>query len=277
MTRRLATIIALIILLAPSLAEAHIDLQEPPHRYDRRTQKTGPCGKADGERGDTPTVFTSGETITVRWNEYIDHPGHFRIAFDTAGDDDFVDPDCTDGCDSRSPTIEEYSNDAVLLDGIADKNGGDYAVDVTLPDVTCDNCTLQLIQVMYDKPPYEIPGNDIYYNCADIVLEPAAGGDTGDAADTGAQLDAGESVDAEDDASGNDASSDIGEQDHDTATADTSDTSQDDAEAASSTHDNRAEGGCSTAEATTNLPGVCFLLVLLMGHVFLRRDSDQSE
>ena len=32
---------------------------------------------------------------------------------------------------------------------------------------------------MYDKPPYIVPGNDIYYQCADLVL-------TRDAMDAGA-------------------------------------------------------------------------------------------
>jgi hypothetical protein len=79
------------------------------------------------------------------------------------GDDDFVDPASMD---------ELYSNEAVLLDGIEDHPAGDpiYAVRVMLPDLECDNCTLQLIQVMYDKPPYEVGGNDIYYQCADLVL-----------------------------------------------------------------------------------------------------------
>ena len=65
---------------------------------------------------------------------------------------------------------ELYSNDAVLLDGIEDKAGGMYMAEVELPDVDCDTCTLQLIQVMYDKPPYG-DGNDMYYQCADIVIE----------------------------------------------------------------------------------------------------------
>ncbi|MFA9472798.1 MAG: hypothetical protein ACERNK_19695, partial [Deltaproteobacteria bacterium] len=49
-----------------------------------------------------------------------------------------------------------------------------YMATVTLPNVTCDNCTLQVIQVMYDKPPYTTPGNDIYYQCADLVLREGA-------------------------------------------------------------------------------------------------------
>ena len=59
---------------------------------------------------------------------------------------------------------------AVLLDDIADKTGTEtYSQQIKLPDVACDNCTLQVIQVMTDKPPYG-DGNDLYYQCADIIL-----------------------------------------------------------------------------------------------------------
>jgi hypothetical protein len=44
-----------------------------------------------------------------------------------------------------------------------------------------DELPLQVIQVMYDKPPYTIPGNEMYYQCADLILvrppEPDAGVD----------------------------------------------------------------------------------------------------
>ena len=77
--------------------------------------------------------------------------------------------------------MEFYSNDTVLLDDIADEGRDvrDYMATITLPDITCDNCTLQVIQVMYDKPPYTTPGNDIYYQCADLIrqiglLDPSA-------------------------------------------------------------------------------------------------------
>lgn len=154
----------------PAGAEAHLELVEPVSRYGPDVLKTGPCGVDGGERSDNVTVFEPGETIEVRWQEYVQHPGHYRIAFDADGDDDFVDP---------ATMTEMYSNDAVLLDGIDDKGELDYAVMVTLPDVTCDNCTLQIIQVMYDKTPYTTPGNDIYYQCADLVLREADGTDPG--------------------------------------------------------------------------------------------------
>ena len=116
----------------------------------------------------------------------MQHPGHYRIAFDEDGVDDFVDP---------ATMRELYSNDSVLLDGIEDKGERDYSVMVTLPNVTCDNCTLQVIQVMYDKPPYTTPGNDIYYQCADLVLR--AEGDTGADAGTDTDPGTGSDIDAE--------------------------------------------------------------------------------
>lgn len=141
---------------APSLA--HIELDFPAPRWT--DQKAGPCGKVDGGRTQTHTAFQPGATITVEWTETIDHPGHFRVSFDPDGEDDFVDP----------ASFEELNSaPSVLVDGIEDKGGGAYAVDVTLPDVACEGCTLQLIQVMTDKAPYG-DGNDLYYQCADLVL-----------------------------------------------------------------------------------------------------------
>lgn len=159
-------------------AFAHLELTSPVSRYGGAVLKDAPCGMGDGARSGNVTTFTAGETITVEWDEYINHPGHYRIAFDADGQDDFVDPNCLSDCDSRDMVIELNTNDAVLMDGIEDKSGGTYAVDVTLPNITCDNCTLQVIQVMTDKPPYTIGGNDNYYQCADLILV-ASDGDMG--------------------------------------------------------------------------------------------------
>lgn len=166
------TLALLGLLCAPANAVAHLELNAPASRYGPDALKTGPCGVANGQRTENVTYFEPGQTIEVQWYEYVEHPGHYRIAFDADGDDDFVDP----------ATIDElYSNDTVLLDDIADKATGDpsYAATITLPDITCDNCTLQVIQVMYDKPPYTTPGNDIYYQCADLVLRVGGAPDGG--------------------------------------------------------------------------------------------------
>ena len=176
-----------LVALSPLEAHAHLGLDSPISRYGPDVLKTGPCGVAGGGRTGAVTYYEPGETIEVFWNEYVDHPGHYRIAFDDDGDDDFVDP---------ATMMEFYSNDTVLLDGIEDRGPGerDYRATVTLPDVTCDNCTLQVIQVMYDKPMYTTPGNDIYYQCANLVLREggtAPGADADAGTGTGTDADAG--------------------------------------------------------------------------------------
>ena len=60
-------------------------------------------------RGTNVTTFQPGETITVTWTETVDHPGHYRIAFDDDGTDGLLDP--------RQPT-DNYS--FTLVDRIAD-------------------------------------------------------------------------------------------------------------------------------------------------------------
>lgn len=167
-------------LLFAGPAGAHLELESPPSRYGGNVLKEPPCGMSGGVRSQNVTTYRGGETITLKWSEYVDHPGHFRIAFDQDGDDGFADPVCLAGCDTTSPTVEMNSNEAVLMDGISDNDGGgDYSVEVTLPNVECDNCTLQVIQVMYDKPPYTLPGNEMYYQCADLILLPGADGGSG--------------------------------------------------------------------------------------------------
>lgn len=168
---RLIGAVALASILVAGPAVAHLALVSPPSRYGGEVLKYAPCGQLGGARGAAVAVFEPGAAIEVVWDEYIDHPGHFRIAFDADGDDGFVDPTCVSGCGSTSPTFALDPDAGVLLDGIADTPvGGRGGATVVLPDVECERCTLQVIQVMYDKPPFTIPGNDIYYQCADLAL-----------------------------------------------------------------------------------------------------------
>ncbi len=118
--------------------------------------KTGPCGGVP--RTATPKVFSPGQVIEVEWEETINHPGSFRIAFSPADDLGFDDH---------------------VLYSVADMLGAEtpmphfYKATITLPMQACASCTLQLIQIMTDTMP---PSN--YYSCADIQLV-ADGGNTG--------------------------------------------------------------------------------------------------
>jgi hypothetical protein len=166
--RSFACAVLLSLCLGP-VAKAHVHIVSHETRYGSSTIKSPPCGVSatSSARGEVVHTFQPGETIRIEYDEYISHPGHFRVSFDVDGEDDFVEPAAYD---------DLYTNETVLLDGIAAHDqpgqGGIRSVDVTLPNVECENCTLQLAQIMTDKPPYVPATNDLYYNCLDVVLAP---------------------------------------------------------------------------------------------------------
>ena len=141
------------ILGLPALASAHIQLRSPAARTTE--QKAGPCGATGSKRGTNVTTYQPGQTITLEWDETVDHPGHYRVAIDMDGDDDFINP--LRATDNFSFT---------LMEPIADKAGGKYTQQITLPTTPCTNCTLQLMQVMTVTEPY----NSFYWQCADIMI-----------------------------------------------------------------------------------------------------------
>ncbi len=114
-----------------------------------RTNATGlkepaPCGGVS--RTATATILESGSTINVQFEETVNHPGYFRIAFSSASDSGFDE-------NILAANIPEITSSRF------------YTQTITLPDIECSDCTLQLIQVMTDRSP---PTN--YYSCADIQL-----------------------------------------------------------------------------------------------------------
>lgn len=169
--------VAMLPLLVSSAALAHIQLDAPTVRYSNdlgEKNKSCPCGDGDGDSvcggGNTSdsdgrdegraTHLAPGSTITVRWRETVGHTGRFRVAFDDDGAD-----------------LDDFN--ATILADIADPSdgGGDRSVKITLPDVECDRCSLQLIQVMNgvtDTPVDDPTGESTYFQCADLVLEKGA-------------------------------------------------------------------------------------------------------
>jgi hypothetical protein len=140
------------------------------------SQKEGPCGSAGSTRGPAQT-YQPGATLTVEWDETVDHPGHYRVAFNLDGDA------------FPLPNTSADNFPSVLVDQIADRSGGGlYSQEVTLPDVECDNCTLQLMQIMTTVEPY----NSFYFQCSDIILSSSAPGpDAGAGTDPGGDLNGG--------------------------------------------------------------------------------------
>lgn len=177
-------------------AAAHIELVEPSPRYPLPGNKSCPCGdgpsnrrcmvsaaeSTDPARSTNVRTYEAGSTITVVADEYIDHAGRMRVAFDPDGAD-----------------LSDF-NDNILLDvpdpgeaGLSMQNPRVWELEIQLPDMTCDNCTLQVIQAMHGdtvNPVMDPAPLSTYYTCADIRLVPAgsleAGGDgSGGAANAG--------------------------------------------------------------------------------------------
>ena len=203
-------------LLASNTAHAHIDLVGPLESRGG-DQKVGPCEGAEWGSGPVYT-FEPGATITISAQEGISHDGYFRIAFDNAGEDDFVNPmsidplnpdrygkgqkcaknDPTDRCGNDDfcsfvsadggPTVLWDKLDPHVPNGLL--NGKTWTWKVTLPDVECEHCTLQVIQVMEDANDFTfgaaVPTHgpfdgkeDLYFRCIDVVLKRGKGGSVG--------------------------------------------------------------------------------------------------
>jgi uncharacterized protein (TIGR03382 family) len=175
---------------APRETEAHFTLTAPGNWREQNglgdPQKMGPCGNEGGaaETG-TVTAFSEGDTVTIRLRETIFHPGHFRVALavDDRGELPPPPPVTRGSTDCGSVPIMDPPVFPVLADGVLPHTSGlsgEQTIEVTLPDgVTCDHCTLQVIQWMAEH------GDPcFYYHCADISItsvevDGGAGSDAG--------------------------------------------------------------------------------------------------
>jgi hypothetical protein len=159
---------------APVFAHAAL-LSPTPRTPSDADIKHCPCGggagahdcssgpTSDPNRSTNITTFQAGETITVQLDEYVGHTGRIRIAFDDDGAD-----------------LVDFN--AHVLADVPDPSGdgGTKSIQVTLPNTPCDNCTLQMIQVMNGdtQTPIANPtGDSTYFDCADIVLIGASEGE----------------------------------------------------------------------------------------------------
>jgi hypothetical protein len=243
------------VIVAPATALAHTYVMQPPPRdvaelnLNARAHKTGPCGNVP--RTGPPTQYEAGATITVKFQETIDHTGCFQVAFSPANDQNFV-------------TLKQINDNMGVQV---------YTTTVTLPPgVTCKECTLQVKQLMLEgatvktcvadaaAPDGAAGFGSTYYSCADICVG-------SDCAEAGAPV-----VDSGSGSDGAASSSSSGgpttvPTDGGGKTVPTADPNADDG-----THDLHSGdgGGCSVALGATS--GVSFAITFgLFGLALLRR------
>jgi hypothetical protein len=195
----------LLVAAAPAVARAHFQLKAPTSWMSQDAlgspQKMGPCGdEGGGTATGTVTAFKPGDTVTITIDEKVFHPGHYRIALARDRSELPVEPPVTAGstpCGTvpvASPAVFP-----VLADGVFDHTAPfdkPQTTTVTLPaDMTCDRCTLQVIQFMSDHG-LNNPGGCFYHHCADVAITPDGGGGVPGNQDRDGGSDAAISIDA---------------------------------------------------------------------------------
>jgi hypothetical protein len=193
MTERPRIVSMVVLLAASALANqvhAHFKLLKPASWLTEDSlggpQKGKPCGPGGlddvqpSPLSDAVTTVHAGDTIQVELQETINHPGYFRVSL-SADRASFTDPPLTNAtsCSLDLDSVPTGAHDNVLMDGIAKSASAapnrHIMQDVKLPDQPCDNCTLQVLQVMKDHG----PPNCFYYHCAVLKILPADGSAAG--------------------------------------------------------------------------------------------------
>lgn len=160
MIKRLAIPLTMAATLCAPQARGHARFdpaKSPAPRSTNSGIKNGPCGSdavtVDAKR----TWFKPGQEVTIYWEETIDHPGWFRIAFSEDGATGFDANVLKDNITDTQNTPVNYSDPATYHK---------YSTKVTLPNEECDKCALQLIQYMTENP----ASPSLYFSCADIKI-----------------------------------------------------------------------------------------------------------
>ena len=194
---------ALTVASLTAAADAHFVLISPAASMVQNRlgdpQKTAPCGGVSANPGrGTPanpgvpsgavTNVKGGTNLPLMVQESIYHPGHYRVALARTmaqlPPDPVVTTAQTDrGVRSQSAVIQSPPVAPVLLDGIfahTERPTQNFETEIPIPNITCPNCVLQVIEFMADHPGVAVDGGHSYHHCAilNITADPAKPMDT---------------------------------------------------------------------------------------------------
>ncbi len=181
-----------------SAANAHFVLVQPAASMVQNRlgdpQKIGPCGGVSANPGrGTPanpgvpsgaiTNVKGGTDLPLLVHESIYHPGHYRVALARTAAQLPKDPEVTvvqteRGARSQAAAIQNPPLPPVLLDGIfahTERPTQNFETVVPIPNISCPNCVLQVIEFMADHPGIGVDGGHSYHHCAilNITADPA--------------------------------------------------------------------------------------------------------
>ena len=152
-------------------------------------QKVGPCGGDPKGQNDAIlskeiTKVAGGSKLHLKIQETIFHSGHYRVALAVNSPSELpLDPKATTMVNGRGQTVSvsgEIMNPVappVLADGLwphQAKPDAPFETEVTIPNINCRACTLQVIQFM-EQHGVNNPGNFTYHHCAvlRVTADPA--------------------------------------------------------------------------------------------------------
>ena len=190
--------VAITLPMLPADTEAHFILEAPASWINANDlgdpQKVGPCGgNPTGENDDilsgAVTEVTGGSDLHIKIQETIFHSGHYRIALAVNSRNELpADPTAVEKYTERGlysvwAEIQSPPQIPVLADGLFRHYpaAGDPAssrpetpmapweTDIEIPNINCENCTLQVIQFMADHR-YNTQGGYAYHHCADLKI-----------------------------------------------------------------------------------------------------------
>jgi len=186
-----------LLLALPVTARAHFTLVAPPPASTSTNGGKGdpPCGPT-AMPSNAVTAVTGGSKLTIKLNETVFHPGFYRVALSIKSRDELpldnvvkdasgkILPPAGPG-NSATAVYEENPVFPVLADNFFAHTTDmkTFTGEVTLPNVNCDKCTLQVIEFMASHGP-----DYFYRHCADLkitadpskpVFDPTAGSGSG--------------------------------------------------------------------------------------------------
>jgi hypothetical protein len=191
--KKLLLVCSFPMLCVSASAQAHFNLDAPT---PNTTTTDGGMGSPPCATGTASGVITSvqgGHPLTLQIDEFVPHTGFYRVALaiDSVSElpvDDVVKdangmilpPTGKPSGISASAVYEDPAVFPVLADHLLQHDGTMpqmFQTDITLPNVNCDKCTLQVVEFMEGHPfntatpPDTGPGGGYFYrHCADLKI-----------------------------------------------------------------------------------------------------------
>jgi hypothetical protein len=163
-----------LALLALGVAHAHFALLQPASALMIEDGGKGAPPCAEGPASNVVTQVQGGHPIAIDLNEFVFHPGHYRFALSVNSRAELPpDPDVVqDNGVSVSTSIQNPVRIPVLADGVFLHDSAptvDWQTTLTLPNLNCDKCTLQIIEFMAEHGS-NVGGGFFYHHCSDLRI-----------------------------------------------------------------------------------------------------------